>query len=293
MTTPGKSPGTEACQQLVEGESARESIDAAVAGFPDAISYVVASTGDIAPLAEKGAAAAEGLWFPCARLLADPTWLAMLIRASGRELGTDDPQVAASLFVQGYAYRILMVAVACLTTAGVIPDSAAARMVIGISKGRPRAVGYLQPAALLLDSPGTESGPSPATAEAAVDFLHDTAVEGHIAPLIAATRSVTRVGARLLWGNVASSAAVAFRTMDGCLSDSVRPLGELFFERAPSVLCGLGSFLALTEGERSGWFWERRNCCLYDRIPGNAPCADCSRLPTEKRRAGYRRSLEG
>jgi hypothetical protein len=79
--------------------------------------------------------------------------------------------------------------------------------------------------------------------------------------------------------------------MEGCLGQWVQPLGAQFFENAPTQLKGLGSFLALGFADRRGWYWERTNCCLYDRIPGNTRCGDCSRTPIEARRAGYLASL--
>ena len=41
-----------------------------------------------------------------------------------------------------------------------------------------------------------------------------------------------------------------------------------------------------------GWFWERTNCCLFDRLPGAVRCADCSRTPPAARRAAYREFLD-
>ncbi|HVA99752.1 MAG TPA: (2Fe-2S)-binding protein, partial [Acidimicrobiales bacterium] len=110
--------------------------------------------------------------------------------------------------------------------------------------------------------------------------------------LIDATRTHIRVGKRLLLGNVAASSAVAFRTMEGCLGPWVQELGETFFRSCPTELRGLGSFLSLEHGDRRGWYWERTNCCLYDRLPGKARCADCSRTPSEDRRRAYWDSLK-
>ena len=99
------------------------------------------------------------------------------------------------------------------------------------------------------------------------------------------------IGRRLLWGNIAASAATAFRTMAGCLGSFVEPLGRLFFDLAPPELQGLGSFYLVEIGDRRGWFWERSNCCLIDRLPGGVRCADCSLTPADVRRQAYRDSL--
>ncbi|HET9060540.1 MAG TPA: hypothetical protein VFN61_11510 [Acidimicrobiales bacterium] len=238
------------------------------------------------PLAAGDGLPGDGHWLACARLCDEPDWLAQLIRASGRQLGTDDDMVAASLFVQNYAYRVMMVAVACATAGGVVPGSRAADMGFTMARGRPHVVGYLEPRALLV----------PLQAEAVrrvPEWLFAEAVANHLASLVDSVLSRFRVGRRLLWGNIASSTATAFRTMDGCLGAWVRPIGEAFFRDAPEVLRGHGAFLALEHGERSGWFWERTSCCLYDRLPGKLRCGDCSRTPAPERRSAYRASLGG
>lgn len=277
--------------RLVKGSAATKRIRQAIEAFPREISYVVAEAGDIGPFASPGQLAEEGLWFRGEDLLSLPEWLGSLVCQSGSALGTEDLQISASLFLQGYAYRILMVAVACLTTSGVVPDSSAERTAIAISKGRPRVVGYFDPAAFLLDQERSVAALLPSQSRSAIDFLVESAIEAHIAPLVSSIRRSVRVGARLLWGNVASSAATAFRTMDGCLGPTVRQLAEAFFERAPAELRGLGAFLSLEQGGRSGWFWERNNCCLFDRLPGRIRCSDCSLTTTSSRRAAYLDSL--
>jgi ferric iron reductase protein FhuF len=218
-----------------------------------------------------------------------------VIRATGERLGTDDPVVAASLFVQNYSYRVLTLAVACLTTAGVVPHSSASSMSITLANGRPSIVGYTKPMALVIGCEESEVSTRLQQSEAISDafgFVIAHSLENHIATLIDSTRARIRVGARLLWGNVAASAAVAFRTMEGCLGQWVQPLGERFFEIAPAELKGLGSFFALEFAGRRGWYWERTNCCLYDRLPGDIRCGDCSRTPTQERRASYLASLK-
>ncbi|HWD25056.1 MAG TPA: hypothetical protein VG368_06300, partial [Acidimicrobiales bacterium] len=80
-------------------------------------------------------------------LVREPDWLDTVIRATGAQLGTDDPVVSASLFVQNYSYRVLTLAVACLTTAGVVPHSSASSMSITLANGRPSVVGYTTPMA--------------------------------------------------------------------------------------------------------------------------------------------------
>lgn len=246
--------------------------------------------------AEAGSEPRDGDWLACEELVAAPARLRQVILATGRQLGTGSEAVASSLFVLAYAYRVLVFAVAGLTLDGVVPPSGASSMAVGLSRGRPSLVGYrggrvvdLGVAPELLPERLAE----PALRRAALAVLLDEAVAGHLRLLVQATSAGLRVGRRLLWGNVAASAAVAFRTMEGLLGPWVRPLGESFFLEAPAELQGQGSFLLVEAGNRHGWFWERTSCCLNDRLPQKVRCGDCSTTPVDERRAAYRRSLLG
>ena len=198
--------------------------------------------------------------------------------------------VAASLFVQNYSYRVLTLGVAYALTSGLLPDLGAAAMAVSLRSGRPANVAFTSPIALVFCDDGDQVGDVLADASvrsAVIDFVLERAMDGHLAPLIDATRAQIRVGHRLLWGNVAASAAMAFRTMEGCLGMWVRPLGEQFFERGPAQLAGLGSFFPLEAAGNRGWYWERTNCCLHDRLESKIRCSDCSHTPGEERRRRF------
>jgi ferric iron reductase protein FhuF len=285
--------------QVVEGDAAAALVGRAIARFPPEIAYVRVEVGpDPSHVVAPGTVPSEDGWLPCGGLLGDPDWLATVIEHTGRSLGAGERVVAASLFAQNYAYRVLMAAVACMTTSGVVPDCRAEAMAITVARGRPYVVGYDAPTVLVGCGAvgGGEGEPVEvrrrfAGTDLALDYLLHGAIDAHLALLVDTTRARFRIGERLLWGNIAASAAVAFRTMDGCLGPWMRPVGERFFERAPGEMQALGSFLALEQDGRRGWFWERTNCCLYDRLPGKIRCADCSRTPPAERRVAYLRSL--
>jgi hypothetical protein len=278
---------------VVDGEAASAALARAldrVAGLVPHLKARIAPAGVVAApdtpeTPGAGAPGVEGKWIACDALTADPPWLGRIIRDSGSGLGTQDPVVAASLFVQGYSYRVLTMAVACATAAGIVPDASAPRMAIGLERHWPSRVAYRDPAVLVSDVGEN--------ADVMLRFLVDRAVDRHLAPLIAAVRSGLGVGVgeRLLWGDVAASAATAFRTMAGVLGTWVEPLGEQFFAMAPPPLRGLGAFCVIEEGGRRGWFWERSSCCLFDRVPAMVRCADCSLTPAAERRRVYRALL--
>jgi hypothetical protein len=226
----------------------------------------------------------------CGELLANREWLEATVRSSGARLGTGSAPVAASLFVLGYSYRVVTLAVSCMLMGGAIPSSDPQALAVAVSSGRPSVVTYCEPRALVLTG-GRTPGPVTFADRDLVDeglgFVVGDAVEGHLRLLVEAVCSRIRVGHRLLWGNVAASSAVAFRTMEGELGEWVKPIGERFFEIAPSELQGQGNFLSLEHAGRSGWYWERRNCCLNDRLPKGTRCGDCSLTPPGQRRDAY------
>lgn len=275
----------------LRGPDAAQQLDSSLAKVRQALSYLRAATGTseasgLFELAKDG-------WFRAERVIDDPAQLDAQLRSSAAALGTGDLVVAASLWVQGYAYRLLALAVACLCLDGTVPDSGPGRLAVGSSRGRPALLVYGDPVVVRLAGGREVAGSlaDPAVADAALGFLIETAVHDHLGPLVSAVHAGVKVGERLLWGNVAASAAAAFRTLEGTLGSWVVPLGERFFELAPTELHGLGSYL-LVEGEgRRGWFWERTNCCLYDRLEGKIRCSDCSRTPAAERRAAYAESL--
>src|SRR5215467_5097011 len=78
----------------------------------------------------------------CADLAADTGLVARTVAESADGRGSDDPQVAASLWWQGYAYRVAGTALACWLLTGVAPDPSAGNMAIGIARSRPSSVAY-------------------------------------------------------------------------------------------------------------------------------------------------------
>jgi iron complex transport system ATP-binding protein len=280
---------------VIAGDEASTVLAQTLGQVGELLSYLKADIGPVECVRPMSAQMEDGIWLACGDLIEDADWLGKVFEGTGRAIGTDDQVVAASIFIQGYAYRLLALAVASFTVGGIVPGSAPSAMAIGLGRGRASKVAYLNPTVFkvvngrdisvaLTDQP---------TVDLALTLLLDEVVEGHLRPLIATTRRQLRVGERLLWGNVAASASTAFRTMEGCLGPWIIPLGHRFFEVGPSDLRGLGSYLLVEENGRHGWFWERTNCCLFDRIPGHPRCADCSLTPSPVRRAAYADNLNG
>ncbi len=281
---------------MTDAPSDADRLHAALEAVRGLVPYLRSVVGQVELAPPARGVPEDGVYVHCDALIGDPDFLRALIVHSGQQIGTDDPVVAASLFVQSYAYRILTLAIACATTYGVVPDSSARSLAIALKSGRVSDVAYLEPRVRVVAIPGVPVSTSlvgEAGSAALFASVYESALDGHLVPLVESVRQGIRVGERLLWGNVAASMAVGFRTMEGCLGEWVQTLGAYFVEHAPSRLQGLGSYIAIEAGGRRGWFWERTNCCLYDRLPGRRRCADCSRTETEIRRAAYVASLEG
>lgn len=253
---------------------------------------------DLGPVPYVDASARDPVdprWIRSLDLLDDPAYLTWTIRSMGAAIGTTDPVVGSSLFVQGYAYRMLTLCVAGLTVGGVVPKLDHADTAVWCSRGWISNVALMDPQIYVVTdaraSVRTRLGDT-AILDRALHLLIDESIERHLLPLLTAVARQCRVGARLLWGNVAACVSSAFRTVHGALGDWVKPAGVRFFDLARHDLQGLGQYLDLQVEDRQGWFWERTTCCLFDRVVGGFPCSDCSRTPKSERRAAYAASLE-
>ncbi|MHB8826429.1 MAG: IucA/IucC family C-terminal-domain containing protein [Acidimicrobiales bacterium] len=273
----------------LSGEEAASRLGIALSEVGAAVSYLRAEVGERATL-PAGSMPTEETWLASSDLVHDPAWLAEVVAATAPRLGTSNQTVATSLFVQNYAYRVITLAVACATVSGVVPDSRHEHLAVAIKAGRPNSIAYLEPRIIVMGGDPETVLSAPETLSRVIDDLVESVITGHLTDLVASAHESVRIGKRLLWGNVAASCAVAFRTMEGLLGPWVRDVGERFMVSTPKSMIGLGSFWLVDEGGTHGWFWERTNCCLYDRL-GGVRCADCSKTPASERRAAYRRSL--
>ncbi len=235
--------------ERVDGPEANTRLADALAAVRHAVPYLRAEV-DSPNRCAVGDVPADGEWLGCADLLSEPAWLGAVIESTGPPLGSDDVVVTTSLFVQNYAYRVVTLAVASLTIAGVLPDSSPATMAVSLRAGRPASLAYLAPKALIVDA--LELATDDVVRAAVVAALVSDALEGHVAPLVASVRRTVRIGERLLWGNVAASCATAFRTVEGLLGPWVRDVADEFVRRCPPVMDGLGAFYLVERGERHG-----------------------------------------
>jgi iron complex transport system ATP-binding protein len=219
----------------------------------------------------RGLPATDGdHWQACDELAADRATLERVVAGTKVGFGTDDDAVAASLFVQSYAFRVGGAALGAYALGLPVPRVEPALTAVRIDKPRPTAVAYLDP-----QVGDTEAAP-----------LAHALVDGHFAPFVAAVHATYTVGERLLWGNVASSCAAVFRALESSGADvpAVRQRAEAFMAAAPAF-AGLGGFTIVRTGDHEGWFWDRTSCCLWFRTTGGQLCDNCSLVdPAELQR---------
>jgi ferric iron reductase protein FhuF len=213
-------------------------------------------------------AAADDGWIRCADMIADPALLRAEIDATTAGRGTNDPQVAASLFAQAYAFRLPSIAVAAFALGHAVPTTSPTSTAIRIGRHRPAELAILEPECSLVD---------------ASSFVAEL-FEGHLVPFVDAVRATTRIGERLLWGNVAASLAAIFRAVDASPSGDadVHTRAEEFRLAAEPWIGGLGWYSTIETPNAVGWYWTRTNCCLWYQTESGFYCDDCSlREPNE------------
>lgn len=221
-------------------------------------------------------------WLPCQDLVADPAALADIATATAAGRGTDRIDVALSLFVQGYAFRIASVAIGTWLLDGTVIDVRPERTAIAIGRHRPNA---LRIDAVHTVADGGE-GPDPLGA------LHRNLVDGHLASLVSAAHRACRIGEALLWSNVGAACASAFGAFMGPRPDlhgEIRDRFRLFLADARPELAGSGRVVPVGPL----WAWERSACCLWYRTDAGSRCEDCSLWTDEERTDRYARVLEG
>lgn len=215
-------------------------------------------------------------WLACEPFVSDPAALLDLVRSTAAGRGTDRDDVAMSLFVQGYAFRIASLAIGSWLVADRVIDVSAATTSIALGRDRPNAV-------LLQEPRLVPTGD-------AIDTLHEHVIDGHLAALVGNARAACRVGEALLWGNVAASVATSF----GAFMD---PLAHRHLE----IRDRLTAFMAAARPEvrsagevvdvGSRWAWQRHACCLWYQTESAFKCDDCSLWSAEQRLARIERML--
>jgi len=220
----------------------------------------------------------EGEWIRCEPLVDDSARLAELVSTTKEGRGTGRDDVAMSLFVQGYAFRIASLAIGAWVMGDAVLDVAPAHLSIALGRHRPNAVSLDD--ALLIEVDDSLRG------------LHETLIEGHLARLVACAHDACRVGEALLWGNVAAGCASSFGAFSTELVArriEIRDKADAFFDSARPEVRGAGRLVHV----RDQWAWERKSCCLWYLTASAFKCEDCSLWTDDERKARYAAAEEG
>jgi ferric iron reductase protein FhuF len=214
-----------------------------------------------------GAAGDDREWLPCRALVSDPASLLALVRTTASGRGTDRDDIAMSLFVQGYAFRIASIAIGSWLVGGEVLDVSPGSTAIALGRDRPNAV-HLDEARLVRED------------------LHEHVIDAHLAQLVDTAHRACRIGESLLWGNVGASCASSFAAFVDPLPDrrtEIRDGVEAFFASARPELARSGRVVHV--GSR--WVWERNACCLWYQTDSGFKCEDCSLWTAAERAARY------
>lgn len=184
-----------------------------------------------------------------------------------------------SLFVQGYAFRIASLAIGTWFLDGLVLDADPSTTAIGLGRSRPNAV-RLDAASSL-----------PARGDPLAS-LHQTLVEGHLAPFVDNAHEAVRIGRPLLWSNIGAACASSFGAFMGPLADrrtDIRDRFQHFLAAARPELRASGRIRIVEVGPL--WAWERAACCLWHLTDSGFKCEDCSLWTEDERKQSYKRVM--
>lgn len=190
-----------------------------------------------------------------ATLTASPDALAAAIAQSSPGRGTEDTQVAASLWWQSYAYRVAGTTLGSWLVSGAAPDPSALNMAVGIARSRPSSVVWSTDVAVLDD----------------LEVLMDRLFTHHLDPVAESLRARHPVGAALIRGNITAGIESAMAAVAGAENapDLSPQVSRVRATLPPAVAATVH---VLDHGYR------RRACCLWWKTADGTGrlCADCS-----------------
>lgn len=176
------------------------------------------------------------------------------IVATGQGRGTDDLQVATSLWWQSYSYRVAGTTLCCWALSGVAPDVALDGTAVAIGRNRPSSVIY-----------------DPATTE--LTNVEDVVgrIVLHLDDLGGRVRADVTVGRNLLYGNTAASIESALGALVAA------PGAPDLVDRVAAIHAALPDEWAATLDYGDGGY-RRRTCCLWWKAEESKGryCSDCS-----------------
>lgn len=206
-------------------------------------------------------------WSRSDRLADAAEWPNVARRYARSMMGIDGVTPGGSCALQGYAGRIAGLTLGVWVQTGALVDLDPTRIWVRLDEGR--TLGVAAPTAVARRSSAT------------VDEVAHELLQRHLAPVVDASRTVSRITARVAWGNVAAACAGAFGTLHRALAADERPAlrrRAAAFLDAPSWPVRDLVELRRLDGLDDALPHERRTCCLFRLSAERRPCASCERL---------------
>jgi ferric iron reductase protein FhuF len=188
---------------------------------------------------------------------------AAMASRSGLEPAAIDIRVAPSLWLLGWAARLVSPWFGAAVTTGTVPVVSDESLWWLASAGQPVPLAVAEPAGV------TASAGEPALL---AGLVQEHCLRPFVEPLVAATAAAYSISGQVRWGNVASAVAGAATTLA-----RVEPQNAAISSAVAVTLLetgrlrGGGAFAA----DPPGGPFRRNSCCLLYRVPGAGLCADC------------------
>jgi hypothetical protein len=203
-------------------------------------------------------------------------WTAASDLVSGEQLGAlvglpqrlwdAPPHAAVVLAWKIYTYRLAQPVATAWTLAREVPLMSADNVLIRVQTEAPYiTVGLRRSTSAVLptDCAARSHDAIIVPDEAGLlSFLRQSLIDQHLAPLLASTVAVRRIGTRILWGQVAAGLAYAFADI------SATPGPDT------ALLAGALGLPGLAGVGRDGQTW-RATCCRALNSPAMSVCRDC------------------
>jgi FhuF 2Fe-2S C-terminal domain len=233
-------------------------------------------------------------WRPLRELVGDPAVLrervadarAVIAARAGRHPMAVEERVAASVVFLGLAARLVSPPLGAAVMTGVVPCLAVGDLWWRPARGGPWPIAA-GPAGGRRIAGLSSSGQLLGAAE----LLAEQCVQGVIEPVAGAFAAVFRLSPLVLWGNIASALAGATGMLAEAVPDRAEAAGKLAGRvLALDPLKDTGE-LVQPDLSRARWFFVRRSCCLFYRVPGAGTCGDCVLTPEGARRQQWQAAL--
>lgn len=221
---------------------------------------------------------ARGEWLSIAALLGDDERLHATLDRVGIEIGSRRRDVQASIFLEAYAWRLVLPLAGALVAEKRVAVPTAHDIALRPSEGRPSEL-LLRPgrfSALRNDRATAHPDATPARTPAALCEIFEATLIGHCEPIVVALNHRCGRSTRALWRTIGDRTATAL--LHAGLACKDRHAAE---QLAHQILLGspplevTPTYARILIDDRSVPVHLRRGCCLWWRSAAATYCATC------------------